>query len=264
MQQNTKSWLEYRKTKIGASDASAIMGVSPWSSPYQLWLEKMDLTPAKTMTPAMQRGLDLQDKALDCFSSLTGLDTFPDVKQHPKHDFMIASLDGITLDGQHIVEVKCPGPKTHAIAVSGKVPDHYMPQLQHQMEVCGHEHMHYFSFDGTSGVVLDVFRNEAYVEQLIEKEEAFWYCMQNGIPPDMRDSDKTHRKDIEWQILADEWRQCKVAMKDIHEMEERLKHKIVDLCDGKDSYGSGISVCRTFRKNAAENAISWRISKVGD
>ncbi len=188
MQQQTPKWLEYRKTKIGASDAPAIMNVSPWCTPYQLWLEKMDLAPEKSMNPAMQRGLDLQDKALDCFAQMTGLYAFPDVKQHPKHEFMIASLDGITLDGQYVVEVKCPGKKNHELAKNGLIPDHYIPQLQHQMEVCGHEHMYYFSFDGKDGVVLDVFRNEKYVKELIEKEEAFWYCMQNGIPPDSNGS----------------------------------------------------------------------------
>lgn len=262
MQQNTPEWLEFRKNKIGASDSSAVMGVSPWCSPYQLWLEKMGLTPEKTMTPAMQRGIDLQDKALDCFAKMTGLDTFPDVKQHPKHEFMIASLDGITLDGQHIVEVKCPGAKTHSIAVSGKVPDHYMPQLQHQMEVCGHEHMYYFSFDGESGVVIDVFRDEEYTRELMEKEKVFWICMQKGVPPLMQESDKHHRQDIEWKILADEWKECKVALKDINEMEERIRNKILGLCEGRDCYGSGISVCRSFRKEKGD--VSWRISKVGE
>jgi putative phage-type endonuclease len=183
MKQNTTKWLEYRRSKIGASDAPAIMRVSPWSSPYDLWMEKMGLLPEKTITPAMQRGIDLQDKALDCFAKITGLNTFPDVKVHPEHDFMIASLDGITLDGQHMVEVKCPGKKSHATALSGKVPDHYMPQLQHQLEVCGHEHMHYFSFDGENGVVIDVFRNESYIKELIETEMLFWYLVKNGIPP---------------------------------------------------------------------------------
>jgi len=179
MQQNTPDWLEWRKTKIGASDAVTIMGVSPWSTPYDLWLEKLDLSEPKPMTERMQRGINLQDAALECFRTMTGLAMFPEIRTHPEYEWMVASLDGITLDGQHIVEVKCPGEKSHSLAVSGKVPDIYMPQLQHQMEVCGHEHMYYFSFDGTDGVVIDVYRNESYCKDLIYNELKFYDYLQS-------------------------------------------------------------------------------------
>jgi predicted phage-related endonuclease len=43
MQQQTPEWLEFRKNKIGASDAPIIMETSPWKTPYQLWLEKLSL-----------------------------------------------------------------------------------------------------------------------------------------------------------------------------------------------------------------------------
>ena len=35
-----KEWLEARKGGLGASDAGAYMGVSPWKSNEQLWKEK--------------------------------------------------------------------------------------------------------------------------------------------------------------------------------------------------------------------------------
>ena len=266
MKQNTPQWLEYRKTKIGASDASAIMGVSPWSSPYDLWLEKMGMAPEKTMTPAMQRGIDLQDKALDCFAKMTGLDTFPDVKVHPKYDFMIASLDGITLDGHAIVEVKCPGQKTHEIAsLYNRVPDHYIPQLQHQMEVCGHDRIYYFSFDGENGVVIQVLRDDSYIKELLEKETAFWYCMQNGIPPAMIERDSTKRTDIEWQIMAEEWRGCKTALHDLEVLEEKWRQRLIEACDGKNCYGAGVSVTKSAKKNkSGESTLSWRITKSGE
>ncbi len=202
MQQNTTEWLEYRKGKIGASDASVIMGLSPWSTPYDLWMEKKGLKEPKKMTPAMQRGIDLQDVALEEFTKKTGLQMFPEIRVHPRYDWMIASLDGITLDGQHIVEVKCPGARSHALAVDGIVPEYYMPQLQHQLEVCGHEHMYYYSFDGVNGVVLDVFRNESYIEQMLEKEMEFWELLQGDVPPEKKQKKKGK---VEWTIEEKEF-----------------------------------------------------------
>ena len=38
--QNTPEWLEFRRKKIGASDAPIILEVSTWKTPYQLWLVK--------------------------------------------------------------------------------------------------------------------------------------------------------------------------------------------------------------------------------
>jgi len=43
LRQNTPEWLEVRKTKLGASDAPAILGISPYKTAYQLFLEKMGL-----------------------------------------------------------------------------------------------------------------------------------------------------------------------------------------------------------------------------
>ena len=38
--QDHDAWLKVRNTGIGGSDAAAIMGLNPYKSPYELWLEK--------------------------------------------------------------------------------------------------------------------------------------------------------------------------------------------------------------------------------
>ena len=40
METSNDNWLKLRKAGIGGSDAAAILGMTPWKSPYQLWLEK--------------------------------------------------------------------------------------------------------------------------------------------------------------------------------------------------------------------------------
>ena len=35
-----EDWLRFRKTGIGGSDMAAIMGLSKWKSPLDIWLEK--------------------------------------------------------------------------------------------------------------------------------------------------------------------------------------------------------------------------------
>ena len=42
--QGTQAWKDFRKKMITASMMPIIMGISPWSTPYELWLQQMDLS----------------------------------------------------------------------------------------------------------------------------------------------------------------------------------------------------------------------------
>lgn len=38
---NRDQWLEERRTALGASEVAAILGVSPWSTPWEVWADKL-------------------------------------------------------------------------------------------------------------------------------------------------------------------------------------------------------------------------------
>ena len=46
-----EQWLATRKTGIPASDAAAILGLSPWKSPLDVWLEKTGRAPIQEIAP---------------------------------------------------------------------------------------------------------------------------------------------------------------------------------------------------------------------
>ena len=135
--QGTPEWLENRKNFIGASDAPIIMGESPWCTPLGLWEQKVGITPPPKENYAMRRGSAMESSAREAFNDKIGMLTLPQVVYHPKYDFMMASLDGLSVDETIAVEIKCPGVKAHALAIEGKVPIYYKAQLQHQMECSG-------------------------------------------------------------------------------------------------------------------------------
>lgn len=177
--QRTDEWLALRKTKITATDACVIMGVNPWKTSYRLLEEKLGYVETGPINERMQRGIDLEPVALDLFNIKTGLEMEPCVVFHPDHDWMMASLDGITkygpnVLGDNIVEIKCAGKVDHGAALKGKVPKKYYPQLQHQLAVTGLDMAHYFSFDGIDGVILEVKRDDEYIEKMIEAEKRFY------------------------------------------------------------------------------------------
>src|SRR5688572_26265226 len=135
--QGTPEWLEHRRQYRNASETPAVMGVSPWVTPYQLWLERTGRAQPK-VNAAMIRGAELEAAARAAYERLTGNFVEPLVMVDGEYS---ASLDGITLDGQTVLEVKAPfqGRSSQAwqCATAGEVPEPYFYQLQHQLMVAG-------------------------------------------------------------------------------------------------------------------------------
>lgn len=61
--QGSPEWLAYRLHKFNASESAAVLGVSPWQTPYQLWLQKTGRSEGTKSTHAMLRGIELEPAA---------------------------------------------------------------------------------------------------------------------------------------------------------------------------------------------------------
>ena len=250
--QQTDEWIKVRKSKIGASDAPVIMKVSPWKTPYQLWLEKISNQKETTKTNSMDRGLKLEDKARDEFEKITGIFVIPQVVFHKSHDWMMASLDGMDLEQKNIVEIKCPGKIDHELALSGKVPDKYYPQLQHQMEVCELDIAYYFSFDGEKGTVLNIKRDDSYIKRMVEKEKEFFECMQNFIAPETNERDYIKTDDDMSYYTASKLLDLKKKIKELEMQEKDLTADLLLMCQYKNTQGRNFKITKTIRKGSVE------------
>lgn len=241
-QQNTKEWLEFRRSKIGSSDAPIIMGESPWKTPQQLWKEKKGLKQSSYESPAMRRGKNLEPEARKAFERETGLVVWPDVLIHPQHDYIIASLDGITMDTQAAVEIKCPGEKNHKMAQDGQIPKHYQIQMQHQLAVTGLKTMFYYSYDGQEGITLEVQRDDALIEEILTKEKEFFNFMKTSTPP------QNERLDTPWLEHAAEWKEIQCIKQNLKEREDRCRETLIALTENGSSQGGGIRVTPILKK----------------
>jgi len=227
--QQSQEWLEMRRNKIGASDAPVIMEVSPWKTPYQLWEEKLGIRKENAKTQAMQRGLDLEEKARTCFENKMDLIVLPQVIFHPKNHWMMASLDGMDVEQKHIVEIKCAGKEDHQMAKEGKIPEKYFPQLQHQMEVTGLDMAYYFSFDGEDGVIVEVSRNTKYINELVQNEGKFYKCMQDFLPPKLSTKDYDEKNDDVWAAAAAEWLSINRKLTDMEKKESEIRQTLISM-----------------------------------
>ena len=173
-EQNTNEWLSWRRGGIGASDAPVIMGLSPWQKAHDLLRIKTGQAEERPANGAMQRGKTLEPLARRAYVSHTSIEVEPVCVQSLLYPWMRASLDGLSADSRHVVEIKCPGEKDHQLADSGFVPEKYYAQLQHILAVTGLAEISYWSFRFDHTVLLKIKRDEIFITGLVEKEAAFW------------------------------------------------------------------------------------------
>lgn len=173
--QRSEAWRKWRRDKVTATDATSIMGCG-FKSIGELFDEKLGIRPPEEENDDMRRGNALEDEARNMFELESGYMVFPQVCVSSEYSWMTASLDGLTIEKDVAVEIKCPGVRAAAATFhSRKIPDYYIPQLQHQMFVTGLNEIYYYSYapeDFTC--LLMCFRDDAYIKKMIEKEEKFY------------------------------------------------------------------------------------------
>lgn len=181
------AWLEARRTGIGSSDAPAVLGVSPWSSPLLVYAEKIgereDLEPSE----AQEWGLLLEPTIIREFARETGrlAEQSRVLVRSTARPWQLATIDAEQeapdKPGPGLLEVKATG--FRAGDWSEGVPEHVTVQVQHQLDVKGY-------LWGSVAVLMngckmrwiDVERNEALIEKIREAEADFWQRVERREP----------------------------------------------------------------------------------
>ena len=245
--QGSQEWLDYRLKMRNASETAAMLGVSPWMSPYQLWLLKTGRSVTKS-TAAMQHGTDMEPAARAAYEVQTGKVMQPLVLQDGHYS---ASLDGMDLDGGLIVEIKCPYKgQTSALwndAVVGLVPEQYQLQVQHQLMVSGAALAHLWVFDGTQGLLLPIERDEAAMDHIKAGWDVFQAFMDSDTPPPLTDADTVQRSDSAWTAAAQAFAEAKRATDAADATLAKARDELVALAQHPREQGSGVSVTRYWK-----------------
>ena len=96
LEQNTTEWLEFRRSKIGASDVAKLMTGSKRAI-NNLFLEKKGGERERAPTSAMRHGHQTEPLARAWTNDFFNTDFEPIVVQHSEIDYLIASLKVRTL-----------------------------------------------------------------------------------------------------------------------------------------------------------------------
>lgn len=248
---NQREWLEWRSNGVGASDAAVLMGLFPFGkTPYMLWEEKINKTITKE-TEAMAHGKKYEDEALDWFEKKKGIALWRQLPEiDHEYEWMRATIDGLGDQGNCLVEAKVPfNVQNHYKTKQlGKVPDIYYPQCQQQMRVMGVNSMNFLSYnyqDPEDSIILSVFRDNEYVDNLIEKGLDFWNKVLKKEPPALTEHDYVNMDHSdEWKALALEWKLLQETTELNENRKEKIKARCRSLSKDKAARGHGIEMQR--------------------
>lgn len=139
-------WLELRKNGIGASEVASVVGISPWTTPFALFLQKSGQLPPIEENNAMHMGRLLEGVVVQLWEEQTG---FKAVKasakdiiyQDPEHPWRIVTPDRIAYEvnpGTGKKQKVLVEAKTSSMSFDPEnLPTYYVAQCQYQMLVTG-------------------------------------------------------------------------------------------------------------------------------
>lgn len=140
----TPAVMARRRKGVGASEVPAILGLSPWQTPMNVWFAKQpDYTPAPE-TEAQRNGHRMEPVILSVFAKETGLDVKPNSRlgwDHVKGSRLFCTPDGFVKLHNRLVQAKCVGPRmadswgTMDDPWETAVPDYVIAQVQAECAV---------------------------------------------------------------------------------------------------------------------------------
>ena len=245
-----EAWLAERRNGIGASDAAAVLGLSPYTTPRQVYLDKLGLLPQYEESEASYWGKALEPIIAQEYAKRTGNPVVAQqvfLRGHGDHHFLSATLDAVTEAG-HAAEFK-----TISAFLGGEVgdeaedlPDHWQIQGNQQMFLSETEFVDFaILIGGQRFVIRRLHRNEGLIKAMLPKLESFWNGVNLRMPPARKprhDRKMLHllypefdgEIDLAWGVvkLVDRYQALGPEIRDLESQRDELKEEILESLRG--------------------------------
>lgn len=181
-------WLEARRSGFGASDASKVLGISPYGDMYSVWLEKTGQVAEREDNEAMYWGREIEPLITRRFVLDTGIPVRASgLLRSREFPFLLYTPDGFTADGG-ILECKTFGQwvEDDWVGPNGEelVPDLAYCQVQQGLIVTGRSHAWIAGLgSGRSWYVRRVEADKELQAMIVERTRTAWGHVQDGTEP---------------------------------------------------------------------------------
>ena len=186
-----QQWLSVRQGGIGSSDAAAAVGLCPYKSQLELWMEKTGRTQAENAPPGMDDarywGILLEPYVAVAYSQQTDrkVRKVNAVLQHPTCPYMLANIDRevVGCPDVQILECKTAGEWGSKLWRDG-VPEYIQLQVQHQLAVTNQQAVDVaVLLCGQRLEIHRIERDEEVIARLMVLEARFWQYVTTDIEP---------------------------------------------------------------------------------
>jgi putative phage-type endonuclease len=190
----TKAQLEERRTGVGGSDAATVLGLNPFTTAYELYLDKRGEAPPEDenfLKEARYWGSVLEEPVSNRYAEEFGykIQKSNQLIRSKEYPYMIANIDRkvVGLKQMRIgFEAKTAArPEGWGESGSAEIPPYIMLQCQHYLAVTEYDVWDLAVLIGNRDFrTYRINRIEDIIEQLIDAEQIFWDRVQSGVPPE--------------------------------------------------------------------------------
>lgn len=250
-----EEWLQTRTKGLGGSDASIVLGLNRWKTPFELWLEKTgQVIPESSQSEAAYWGTVMEDIVAKEFENRTGKKvrrrnaTF----QHPEYPFLIANVDRLVVGEKAILECKTTSAYNADEWKDDEIPSPYIVQVQHYLGVLGPEYEKAYIavlIGGQKFVWKEIERDDELIDMIFQAERHFWHeHVEKNVPPALDgssaaeqflkeryeevDPEKTIDLKYEFKEKIEELLSLKETIKELEKqarsIENRIKYELKD------------------------------------
>lgn len=257
---NRQNWLSERRKGLGGSDVAAMLGLSKYKTPYQLWLDKTGRETDDSSGEAAYWGNALEDIVAKEFAKRNGVKVqrVNDLIKHPTLDFAFANIDRAVInpDISGNVRIKDGRLTTDQILEcktanqflqnqwgddAESIPDYYLTQCQWylgntQADIC---HLAVL-IGGQKFKQYQIQRDDELISILHDEAKTFWhdFVLADNPPDPTTIDDCLHRwarhtdgkvidADQSLIELITEYKEMKAVLKDGEAEADALKLEIV-------------------------------------
>jgi putative phage-type endonuclease len=189
-----------RRKFIGGSDAGAILGLSPWRTPLEVWIDKTQppAPPDPKREKFFTRGKRLEPVVLDMMREETGFTVAARNQRYidSQHDFMACEIDAETADGEN-VEIKTVHPflaRQWGDEDTDQIPPVYTAQAMHGLMVTKRSACIFGVLIGADDLrTYRVERDEEIIDAMRVRFVEFWDYVVKMMPPPLVRLSDVHR-----------------------------------------------------------------------
>lgn len=238
---NREQFLLDRKKGIGGSDCAAILSVSPWKTPLDVYNDKLNPDVVDEMNENMRRGILAEEFVLKEYVDRSGetIETNIPTIVSSEYPFMRANIDA-RIKGQNVI-IEAKTTKANISAWDNGLPEYYKAQVAFYAMLTDAERVDIpVLFSGWEYACFTYWRDAEYEARLKQAVIDFWQeYIVKGVPPHPRtseelkiaypsiDTELVKKADEHIRHVVSEYQEVSNQVKKLEEEKESLKNTIL-------------------------------------